>query len=438
MSPLRFQLASFAVPWLDWNPLNVELINTGSELMLGEVLNTHAQWLCRELAGLGFVVGRQTAVSDQARAITEALRDALGRANLVIITGGLGPTTDDRTRDCAADLLGLHLEESPEVLTQLQQFFAIRNRSMPERARLQALVPPGALVLPNQNGTAPGLAITVPAGRIHPTSPTALLLMLPGPGRELRPMFTNQVVPLLRSSFPSMPRFCRVLRTVGLPESLVEEKLDEPLKTLTERGLDLGYCAKPLQVDIRLAADGPNAEPLVREAELIARRQLGPSIFGIGGESLAAVVLNLLRQAGQTFALAESCTGGYIANSVTNVPGASTCFLAGYVTYSNQAKQQSLGVNPDTLERFGAVSEQTAKEMAEGARSRSGASFALAVTGIAGPSGGTAEKPVGTVFIALADSNETTVVQKANATDRETFKELTATQSLDLLRRRLA
>ena len=417
--------------------MNIELVNTGSELLLGEVLNTHAQWLGRELAKLGLVVSRQTAIADSSDAIRETVRDALSRAELVVVTGGLGPTSDDRTRDCVAGLLGLELRESPEVLAQLQEFFTRRSRTMPDRARLQAQVPQGAIVLPNQNGTAPGLAISVPAGRLHPSSPTALLVMLPGPGRELRPMFSQQVVPLLQSRFLASTFVSLLLRTTGLPESYVEEKIAEPLSELVRVGLELGYCARPLQVDVRLAARGSTAPVIVGAAEEIVRNRLGHHIFGIGDVTLPAVVLDLLRQRHATLALAESCTGGFIANCLTNVPGASDCFLAGFVTYSNHAKHQALGVAAETLEQFGAVSEQTAREMAKGARAKSGATYAIAVTGIAGPGGGADEKPVGTVFIAPADANETVVVQKANSTDRETFKEMTGTQALDLLRRRL-
>ena len=417
--------------------MNIELINTGSELMLGEVLNTHAQWMGRELAGLGLAVTRQTAIADTATAIQEALRDALGRNELVLVTGGLGPTSDDRTRDCVAELLGLDLAESPAVRADLEAFFSHRNRKMPERALLQALVPHGALVLPNRNGTAPGLAIDVPAGRVRRGSPAALLVMLPGPGRELRPMFTDQVVPLLRSRFAAHPSASVLLRTTGLPESLVEEAIAQPLQSLVERGLEIGYCARPLQVDVRLSAPGSDAASLVAEAEKIVRGLLGQQIFGTGRETLPAALLSLLRPRQETLATAESCTGGYIANCLTNIPGASDCFLGGYVTYSNEAKQQMLGVSAETLRQFGAVSEPTAHAMAVGARRLSGATYALAVTGIAGPGGGTPEKPVGTVFIALADAKEVVVVQKSNATDRETFKEMTSMQALELLRRRL-
>jgi nicotinamide-nucleotide amidase len=262
--------------------------------------------------------------------------------------------------------------------------------------------------------------------------------MLPGPPRELRPMFDNLVVPLLRREFPlDAPFVCRTLRTSGIAESLVQEKIATPLSALVAAGLEIGYCARPGQVDVRLSARGVNEGKIVRAAEAVVQRILGAQIYGFDDEEMESVVVRLLAGRKKTLALAESCTGGCIANRVTNVPGASAVFPGGFVTYSNDVKEKFLGVRAETLAAHGAVSEAVACEMAEGARQQTGADFALAVTGIAGPDGGTKEKPVGTVFIGLAGAFGTVVERKMNPFERGTFKEVTAWQALEMLRVRL-
>lgn len=416
--------------------MQIEIINTGSELMLGRVLNTHQQWLCRKLADLGYVVSRQTSVSDETPALHGAIIEALGRSDLVITTGGLGPTSDDRTRDRIAAMLGLELIQDEEVLARIVDFFASRKRPMPESTKVQALVPRGATVLMNVNGTAPGLAMDVPAEKFRAAS--TLLVMLPGPPRELRPMFVEQVIPLLQSKLPGAEEFvCQTLRTTGMGESRVEELVAPRLKHLTNAGLEIGYCARTGEVDVRLVARGCGAQQNVSEAAAIVREAMADHVFGIDDETLEGAVVRLLSERKQTVALAESCTGGYIAHRLTNVPGASAVLWGGVVSYANEAKMKWLGVNESTLASHGAVSEETAREMAEGARKTSGADFALAVTGIAGPTGGSAEKPVGTVFIGFVSPKPTRVYKFLNPFDRETFKYVTSQQALEILRRAL-
>jgi len=418
--------------------VNVELINTGSELMLGRVLNTHQQWLCRKLADLGYTVSRQIAVADSGRDIEQAVREALSRADLIVTTGGLGPTSDDLTRDLIAQLLGKALQENAAIVQHIEQFFATRKRAMPASTRVQALVPEGAIVLPNSHGTAPGLAMEVRPNPFRGDGKPSWLIMLPGPPRELRPMFTDSVVPLLRRVLPPESEFvCRTLRTTGVGESVMQERIAGPLQHLVAGGIELGYCARTGQVDVRFTAFGSNAPRLVKEAEAIVRGELGSFIYGTDDDEIENVVIRLLTERKQTLALAESCTGGCIAHRITNVPGASAALLAGLVTYSNEAKQKFLGVRPETLEEHGAVSEPVAREMAEGAREQTGADFALSVTGIAGPGGGTAAKPVGTVFIALAKASGTVVKKNFNPYDRETFKQVTSNQALELLRQKI-
>jgi nicotinamide-nucleotide amidase len=422
--------------------MHIELINTGSELMLGFVLNTHHQWLCRQLSDHGYSVARQTAIADTGPGIQAAVREALTRADLVIVTGGLGPTSDDITRELIAELLGRKLHSDAAALKHVEDFFALRKRVMPPRCAVQALVPEGATVLPNAHGTAPGLWIEVPDGKFRTAGKSSWLVMLPGPPRELHPMFTTHVLPLMLNKLPVHGEFvCRVLKTVGIGESFIEERIAPPLQPLVDAGLELGYCARSGEVDVRLVARGEGhqhgAAKLVAEAEDIIRREVGDFIFGHDADQLNEVIVRQLTERHQTLALAESCTGGLVANRITNVPGASAVLRAGVVAYSNDAKVKFLGVKPETLAAHGAVSRETAVEMAEGVRAATGATFGIGITGIAGPSGGSEEKPVGTVFIALAGGGGTKVIHPVNRYDRETFKHLCAQQALELLRRRL-
>ena len=405
--------------------------------MLGRVLNTHQQWLCRRLADLGHRVTRQIAVADTAADIETAVREALGRVELVITTGGLGPTSDDLTRERVAQLLGRNLHEDTATLARITGFFTARKRPMPPGTEVQAQVPDGALVLTNGNGTAPGLALELKPNPFR-NGTIAWLIMLPGPPRELRPMFDDLVAPLLKRAWPDGARFvCRTLRNIGIGESVAAARVEKALAPQRERGLELGYCARPGQVDVRLSARGAGAEALVAEAETIVRDRLGAHVFGMDEEEIEQIVVRLLTKRGQTLALAESCTGGRVADRVTNVPGASAVFLGGFATYANEVKQRLIGVSAETLARHGAVSEPVAREMAEGARRQTGADYALGITGIAGPSGGTPEKPVGTVWVALAAPDGTEAWKLFNPLDRITFKDLTAQQALNQVRLKL-
>lgn len=416
----------------------LEIVNTGNELMLGRVLNTHQQWLCRQFADAGYVVSRQVAVADTATDIQQAVREAMARADVIVCTGGLGPTSDDLTREAIAELIGRQLREDPAVVAALRASYAARNRTPSPAVMVQAQVPDGAIVFPNQHGTAPGLLIEIRADRNTAVNRVAWLIMLPGPPRELRPMFTAEVLPWVRRTFAQeVPFVCRTLRSTGVPESTMQHQIAAPLAGLVKRGLEIGYCARPGEVDVRLVARGPDAIALVAEAETTVRREVGRSLYGVEGESLEAVVVQLLASRRQSLAVAESCTGGRIASRVTDVPGASEVFWGGFITYSNALKERLLGVPNQTLAAHGAVSEATARAMAEGARACAQADYALAVTGIAGPGGGTLEKPVGTVFVALAGPDGTEVRHFLNAFDRETFKHLASQQALEMLRRRL-
>lgn len=416
----------------------IEIINTGTELLLGRVLNTHHQWLCRQLTKLGYEISRQMTVADTGPVIQQAVRESLARADVVLVTGGLGPTSDDLTRDYIARLLGLSLRMEDSVLAAIEGFYRTLDRPMPPTTRVQAMVPEGALVLANDTGTAPGLAIDVAPGMFRADPHPSLLILLPGPPRELYPMFTAKALPLILQKYPLTAPFHSVtLKTACMGESTIEELLGQSLDGLVAAGLEVGYCARIGEVEVRLGAGGPKAATLVDQAVGIVRGLLPPCIFGTGDDRLEEVVIRLLTERGQTLATAESCTGGLVSHRLTNVPGASAVLMCGLVTYSNQSKVRLLGVPSETIETHGAVSEATARAMAEGARQRYGVDYSVAVTGIAGPGGGTVEKPVGTVFIAIGSAKGTTVRHHMNRWDRETFKQAASQQALELLRQTL-
>jgi nicotinamide-nucleotide amidase len=333
-------------------------------------------------------VNRQVTVPDGPD-IRTALLESFARAEIVIVTGGLGPTTDDITREVTADLLGLTLVHDEAVMQAIAKRFARRGLTMSGRIARQAQRPAEAVVLANEFGTAPGLYFA-------PRAATPHLFLLPGPPRELQPMFEAAAMPILRALAPPREGDMRTWRISGVGESAVEELVGEPLLAL---GVELGYCARPGEVDLRTI--GTDAQ--LAQAAAIVETALAPHIVSADATPLEAVIVQELTARDATLALAESCTGGFVAHRITNVPGASAVFLAGFVTYANAAKQGALGVDPQLIIEHGAVSAQVAAAMANGARAAAGATFALSTTGIAGPGGGSKEKPVGTVYIALAE-----------------------------------
>jgi nicotinamide-nucleotide amidase len=404
--------------------VRVELINTGSELTLGFTVNTHLSYIARQLAGIGLRLDRQVTVADDREEMRNAIEEALQRSDVLIITGGLGPTSDDFTRDVVAELLGRKLVRDEAIAAHIAERISKRRIRLPESIYVQALVPVGAQVLPNRNGTAPGLAMDE-GGQ--------LVLLLPGPPRELKPMFEEYVLPVLDKHFGSQPRFdCRTFKVVGLAESIVEEKVAPALADLPD--LELGYSAKMGEVEVRIISD---LKSTADEAEKQIRAALAESIYGTGDARLEEVVVKMLAAVHQTIAVAESCTGGTISNRITNVSGSSEVFINGCVTYSNESKTRLLGVSEKTLKEQGAVSEEVAREMAEGIRVRSDTDFGISTTGIAGPTGGTPDKPVGLVYIGFATTKGTNVQRHLLAFDRETFKFFVAQYALDAVRREL-
>ena len=408
--------------------MRVILLNTGTELLLGDVQDAHLAFIAREILSLGLRFEERRTVGD-----TEAIRHTLAElfpgCEILFVTGGLGPTSDDITREMVADLLGLELQKSSDLLASLRQRLQVRGIKWTSGIARQADVPAGAEVLPNQNGSAPGLYLRA---NINPRILSPHLFLLPGPPRELQPMFRAFVMPILRSIVPASALIERRLYKIAdKGESLVEEAIGE--RVLAIPGIELGYCARPGEVDLRIIGKAEAIE----QADTIIRSTLGPSVFSAADETLEEVIVKLLVQRNQTVAVAESCTGGLLANRITNVPGASAVFLAGYVCYANQAKIEMLDVDPEQIEKYGAVSEQVACALAEHARACARSDYALATTGVAGPSGGSPEKPVGTVYIALAASGTTITKRFFFPTDRETFKQIATQAALELLRRKL-
>lgn len=405
--------------------MRIEVINTGTELLLGKVLNTHAAFFGDELFKLGLRVQRQTTIPD-GEEIRAALLERFPRADLLLITGGLGPTSDDITRETVAGLLDRPLHRDPAIWEHIRTFFLQRGREPNAWNERQAMVPEGAEVLPNPHGTAPGLYLpAVPGVSPH-------LFLLPGPPRELRPMFRDQVLPRLRALSASPPPPWRNFKIYGVGESNIAEVIEPRL--LNVEGLEYGYCCRLGEVDVRLIG----TDAALETASEVLRQSFPEDIVTESEDPIEQVLVRRLAAAGQTVATAESCTGGLIASTLTNVPGASAVFPRGYVTYANEAKSDLLGVPEVLLATHGAVSEPVATAMALGALDRSGADHSIAVTGIAGPDGGTPEKPVGTVFLAVASRSGGVVVkQERFATDRVSFKSRTTRAALDLLRRRL-
>jgi nicotinamide-nucleotide amidase len=408
--------------------VRIEIINTGTELLLGNTLNTHGAWFGRELFKLGLRITRQTTVPD-GDAIRESLQEAISRADVVIVTGGLGPTSDDLTREITAEVLGAEMISDEAALRSMEAYFALRGLAMVDANRKQAYCIVGADSLANPNGTAPG--IYVPP-RLNPDSNCAVFL-LPGPPRELYPMFHQEVTPRLRAlAGLEQVNEALVLKFTGIGESSFHEGVDDLLSAVP--GLEYGYCAHIGEVDLRLIG---TAESLT-EGRKIALERFESFLISDDESSLEETVVRLLAARGMTLAVAESCTGGLTTHRLTNVPGSSEVFTHGFVTYANEAKSQLLGVSSSDLETHGAVSEVVARAMAEGALRASGSSIAISITGIAGPGGGSEEKPVGTAWLGLAVKDGPTRAHKVfHPRNRRDFKQAVSQSALEAVRRNL-
>jgi len=404
------------------------LLSTGTELLVGDVREAHLSFIASEIRPLGLRIEEQRVVPDGLE-IRAALAELFPRSDILFVTGGLGPTSDDLTCELVAQSFGLKVERNARLLANLQRRFKERGIKWNDRVVKQADVPAGGEVLANENGSAPGFYLKA---NINPLIGSPHIFVLPGPPRELQPMFRESVMSILRGIVGTPATERRLYKLAGVGESTVEDAIGD--KVLAIPGVELGYCARPGEVDVRIIGN----PDVIARADKVIRAELGSSIFSSNDETLEQVLVNLLTKREETLAIAESCTGGLLANRITNVPGSSKVFLAGYVCYANGAKIDILGVDPDAIERHGAVSEPVARAMAEGARARARSTCALATTGVAGPEGGSEGKPAGTVYIALASAEgETRVEKRFYPSDRETFKQLVAQAAFEMLRRKL-
>lgn len=407
-----------------------EILCVGTELLLGEILNTDAQFLCQELSALGIGVYYQTVVGDNPERLAQAVELAKSRSDILITTGGLGPTCDDLTKQTLARCFGKELVLDPESAQRIRDYFARRlpGAKMPESNLQQAMMPQGCLILRNDWGTAPGCIIEADGCRA---------IMLPGPPSECKPMFRAHVAPYLQALSGEVI-LSRALRVFGMGESAVEALFRGEMDAMTNP--TLAPYAKTGEVELRVTARAQSeaeARRLIAPVEAHVREVLGALVYGADVPGLEAVVLAALREQNLTLACAESCTGGLIAKRLTDLPGASAAFKGGAVTYCNEAKAALLGVPREMLDRYGAVSAPVAQAMAQGARRVFDSDLAVATTGVAGPDPDDRGNPVGRVFIALATPEETFCRQVDLGGGRDRVRVTAAHHAFDLLRRRL-
>lgn len=408
--------------------MTVELISVGTEILLGNIVNTNAQYLSEKCALLGLSVYYQTVVGDNEQRLTDAVTTAFGRSDVVILTGGLGPTEDDLTKEVCAKVMDMPLSEDDRTRRRIETYL---NNSVykviPDNNWKQAMVPAGAKVLDNSNGTAPGL-IMEKNGKIA--------VLLPGPPSELYPLFEEQVAPYLNSLQPETI-YSQMVKICGIGESQVETMIKDMVDAQTNP--TIAPYAKTGEVHLRITAKAKDEEEAVKLMKPVVKelkKRFGMNIYTTKAEdTLEDVVVRLLKKYDLTVATAESCTGGLLSGRLINVPGASDVFKEGFVTYSNKAKRKYLDVSKPTLKKYGAVSEETAKEMAKGGVFASDSDACIAVTGIAGPDGGTEEKPVGTVYIGCYINNTVKVEKFRFKGNRAKVREQAVTKGLDLLRR---
>ena len=414
--------------------MKLEVVTIGTEIILGYTLDSNGADLGRALSAAGVEIVRRTTVADRTEAIRAAVAEALQRTGFVITTGGLGPTRDDETKTVVAGVLGRRLVLDETLLAALEARFQRMGRSpMPTANRSQAYIPEGATILPNPRGTAPGLWVEDPDGRT--------VVLLPGVPREMRGLLNDEVVPRLRSRAGAEPRVVRsrTIRTTGVPESALAERIGPIEETIAP--LTLAYLPSLLGVDLRVTAWGlvpHDADARLADAARRLMQLVGEHYYGDDGADLAAVVLEALRKRHQRLGVAESCTGGMVAERITAIPGASDTFIGGVVAYADAVKTARLNVPVETITAHGAVSEQTVRAMAEGAQRLFAVDCSVAVTGIAGPSGGTPEKPVGTVWLAARVAGDTRAVGRVFPGDRDEIRGRAAQAALDLLRRQLS
>ena len=413
--------------------MNAEIIAIGSELLTPYRQDTNSLYLTEKLNQLGVEVVFKTVVGDNRRRLASAARQALSRADILIFMGGLGPTEDDLTREAVAEALDLELHRDPEILAQLEKRFARRKMKMSPNNEKQADILFGATVLPNANGTAPGQWLS---GKYD--SKEKIIMLLPGPPHELKALFEEQCLERLRAKLPEQFIATRTLKVAMMPESQCDARVAPIYKRYPDIQTTILAGAGEIQLHLRTRADSLEAaqqrvDKLAGEIE----DELDDSVFSSNGESLEQIVSYFLQMRNLTLAVAQSCTGGMLAERITSISGSSRYFVGGAIVYSNELKTQFSGVPADLIAKHGAVSGEVAIAMAEGIRERCHANLGLAVTGVAGPTGGTDEKPVGLVFHALAGDGKTDVVERSFPGDRKRIRWFATQQALDMVRRRL-
>jgi nicotinamide-nucleotide amidase len=377
-----------------------ELLTIGDEILYGQIVDTNSQWMSVELSNVGIKVIRKTAIGDQEDEIINAFAEAEKRADIVLITGGLGPTNDDLTKPCLAKYFDCKLEIHEEALAEVTAFFVQRGRELTEVNRQQAALPVCCEKITNSLGTAPGMWFDR-NGKVF--------VSMPGVPHEMKRMMSDIIIPKLKKSFATPVIHHKVIRTVGIGESFLAEKIAEWENSLPKH-IKLAYLPNLGEVKLRLTSVGDSIETLSTEAEELTKKlyeRVGQFIYGYGEDPLEVAVGNMLRDKKLTVSVAESCTGGYLSHLITSVPGSSEYFLGSMIPYAYEIKMRQLGVKPETLEQYGAVSEQTIIEMANLVRAKFTTDIGVATSGIAGPGGATSEKPVGTVWIAYSDKHQT-------------------------------
>ena len=422
--------------------MSAEIICIGTELLLGDILNSNAQYLAKELARLGVPHYYQTVVGDNLNRIHKVIQQACERSKILIFTGGLGPTPDDLTTEAIAAFFGANLESKPELIADIKDKFASRGRQMSENNLKQALIPVGAEILPNLTGSAPGMIWQPWRNKINHPQQNLTIFTFPGVPSEMKQMWQDTAVPFLKSQgWGKDIIYSRMMRFRGIGESNLAEKVNHLFDLSNPT---VAPYASMGEVRLRIAAKAKTpelAEELINPVAEEIKAITGRDYFGDNEDTLASVVGKLLTQKKQTISVAESCTGGGIGAMLTEVAGSSLYFYGGVIAYSNQIKINQLGVSPQTLEKYGAVSPQVAEAMAKGVQAKMNTNWSISVTGIAGPDGGSEEKPVGLIYIGIASPNqeiETYKLQLGKKKGREWIRYLTACYALDYLRRQIS
>jgi nicotinamide-nucleotide amidase len=422
--------------------MNAELISVGTELLLGNIVNTNANYLSKKCAELGFSLYYQITVGDNEDRLNKVLAESLERSDVIILTGGLGPTEDDMTKEAVAHALHRELIMDEESKARIQSYFDFRKSAAGGSSDItnnnwkQALKIDGSIVVENDNGTAPGYIVEAAYQQEDPNKINKRIILLPGPPSEMKPMFDDHIIPYLRNLQENV-LVSKMVKICGIGESKAETMILDMIDG--QQNPTIAPYAKCAEVHFRvtaLAKSEESAKKLLHPVIEELKKRFGLNIYTMDEEkTLEEVVVALLREKNLTLSSAESCTGGLLAGRIVNVSGASSVFKEGFITYSNEAKQKYLGVSGETLKQFGAVSEQTAYEMAQGTAAATGADITVAVTGIAGPDGGTEEKPVGLVYISCYYKGKVVVKECRMKGNREKIREQSVTKVLDLLRR---